>query len=160
MKARPASVIPAMAAAVSLAVAVGVRAQTDGLRHITDFASVEYYEAPNQQQIRWRLFGAEAQPLAGGFLVIKQLRMETFATDGKPGMVVTAPECVYDTLNGVASSPGHVHVQSGDGNFRVEGDGFLWQQTNSCLIISNSVRTVIEGMPLLPNAGQTARKQG
>ena len=56
-----------------------------------------------------------------------------------------APECVYDTLNGVANSPGHLQLRTGDGNFRVEGDGFLWRQDDALLTISNHVHTVIEG---------------
>jgi hypothetical protein len=44
----------------------------------------------------------------------------------------------------VANSPGHLQVQTGDGKFRVEGDGFLWRQSDSFLTISNNVRTVVE----------------
>ena len=35
-------------------------------------------------------------------------------------------------------------LQTGDGKFRVEGDGFLWRQNDSFLTISNHVHTVIE----------------
>jgi hypothetical protein len=35
-------------------------------------------------------------------------------------------------------------LQNGDGKFVVEGEGFLWRQTNSFLTISNNVRTRIE----------------
>ena len=86
-----------------------------------------------------RLSGAEAQPLPGGLLAIKQLKLETFDSDGKPEIVVDAPECIYDTLNGMASSPGQLQVQTGDGKIRVEGEGFLWRQNDSFLTISNHV---------------------
>jgi len=120
------------------------RTQPNGVQHASNFTSVEYFEPPHQQQMKSRLSGAEAQPLAGGLLVIKQLKLETFAMDGKPEMIVNAPECVYDTFNHVASSPGHLQAQTGDGKFRVEGDGFLWRQNDSLLIISNRVQTVID----------------
>jgi len=120
------------------------RPQQNGAQHASDFTSVEYFEPPNQQQIKSRLSGAEAQPQAGGLLVIKQLRLETFNANGKPEMVVNAPECVYNTFNRTASSPGHLTALTGDGKFRVEGDGFLWRQNDSFLTISNHVRTVIE----------------
>ncbi len=120
------------------------RAQLNGVQHASDFTSVEYFEPPHQQQMKSRLSGAEAQPQAGGLLVIHQLKLETFSEDGKPGMIVTAPECVYDTFNRVANSPGHLLAQTGDGKFRVEGDGFLWRQNDSLLIISNRVQTVID----------------
>ena len=119
-------------------------AQPDGIQHASDFASVEYFEPPNQQQIKSRLSGAEAQPQAGGLLVIKQLKLETFNANGKPEMIVNAPECIYDTFNRVANSPGHLQLQASDGKFQVEGDGFLWRQNDSFLTISNHVHTVIQ----------------
>jgi len=120
------------------------RPQSNGVQHASDFASVEYFEPPHQQQMKSRLSGAEAQPQAGGLLVIKQLQLETFKPDGKPEITVTAPECVYDTFKRTASSPGHLQVRTGDGKIHVEGDGFLWRQNDSFLTISNHVRTLIE----------------
>ena len=112
--------------------------------HASDFTSVEYYPAPNQQQMKSRLSGAEAQPLAGGLLAIKQLKLETFGPDGKSEIVVNAPECVYDQLSGTASSAGRLQVQYEEGKIRVEGEGFLWRQSDSFLTISNRVSTVLQ----------------
>ena len=126
---------------------VVARAQQNASGHASGFTSVEYYEPPHHQQVKSRLSGAEASPQPGGLLVIKQLKVETFGLDGKPEVVVDAPECVYDTLKGVANSPGHLQVRSGDGRFHVEGEGFLWRQSDSFLTISNHVRTVIEVSP-------------
>lgn len=124
-----------------------VRAQQTTTGHANDFSSVEYFEPPHQTLMKSRLSGAEAQPLAGGLLVIKQLKLETFDTNGTPGLIVKAPECVYDTLHGVASSPGHLRLETSDASSHVEGDGFLWRQANSFLTISNNVQTVIETGP-------------
>jgi hypothetical protein len=124
-----------------------VRAQQSAAGHASDFSSVEYFEPPHQTLMKSRLSGAEAQPQAGGLLVIKQLKLEMFDTNGTVEMVVKAPDCVYDTMYGVASSPGHLRLETGDGNSHVEGDGFLWRQTNSFLTISNNVHTVIETAP-------------
>ena len=120
-------------------------AQQNSSGHASDFTSVEYYEPPHHQQVKSRLSGAEASPQPGGLLVIKQLKVETFDLNGKPEIVVDAPECVYDTLKGVATSPGQLQVRTGDGRFRVEGEGFLWRHSDSFLTISNHVRTVFEG---------------
>ena len=120
------------------------RAQENGPQHASDFTSTEYYEPPHQRQIKSVLSGAEALPQPGGRLIIKQLKLETFDLDGKLGITIMAPECIYDTLKGQANSPGHLQVQTGDGRIRVEGDGFLWRQNDSFLTISNNVRTVIE----------------
>jgi hypothetical protein len=123
-------------------------AQPGAASHARDFTSVKYYDAaPLQRQMKSRLSGAEAQPLPGGLLVIKQLKLETFTTNGSPQAIVEAPECVYDMRNGVANSAGHLQLQSGDGKIRVEGDGFLWRQDDSFLKISNNVHTVIETGP-------------
>ena len=129
--------------------AVTIRAQQNDVRHASDFSSVEYFEAPHQQQMKSRLSGAEAQPQAGGLLLIKKLKLEMFKEDGRLEYEVDAPDCAYDTLRGAASSPGPLRLQTGDGKFRVTGDGFLWRQNDSFLTISNHVRTVIEGAPSL-----------
>jgi hypothetical protein len=112
--------------------------------HASDFSSVEYFDPPHQTQMKSRLSGAEARPLAGGLLVIKDLKLETFNTNGVPEMIVRAPHCVYDTQKGTANSPGHLRLETGDGDSHIEGDGFLWRQSSSLLTISNNVRTVIE----------------
>ena len=110
----------------------------------TDFTSDSYFEPPHEQQVKVRLSGAEASPLPGGLLDVKKLKVETFNTAGRTELVVRAPQCTYAPLDGVASSAGHLELRSGDGKFRVEGDGFLWRQNESSLTISNRVRTVIE----------------
>lgn len=125
------------------------RAQQNGLQHASNFTSTEYYGPTNQQQIKSILSGAEALPQPGGQLIIKQLKLEMFNPDGELEWVVIAPECVYDTFKGVANSPGHLEVRTGDGKFRVEGDGFLWRQSDSFLTISNNVRTVVENGALM-----------
>jgi len=133
----------ATAAAWLAAAAFGLRAQQSG--HATDFVSTDYYEPPRQQQVKSILSGAEALPQSGGVLIIKQLKLQTFDPDGKIQIIVTAPECVYDTQGGTARSPGPLQLQNGDGSFHVEGEGFLWRQTNNFLTISNKVRTRIIG---------------
>ena len=138
------------ASAVFFIIAVGVaRAQTNVLAgvkdlHATDFTSEQYFEPPNEQLVKLRLSGASALPLPGGLLEVKQLKIENFNTNRTLLAVVRAPQCTFAPLDGVASSAGHLELQSGDGKFRVEGDGFLWQQNESSLTISNRVRTVIE----------------
>ena len=120
------------------------RAQQTGLQHANNFTSTEYYEQPHQQQIKSILSGAEALPQPGGRLIVKQLKLETFNLDGELEVTIMAPECIYDTLNGVANSPGHLQVRTGDGRIHLEGDGFLWRQSDQKLTISNNVCTVFE----------------
>ena len=132
------------------AIAPGARAQATGAQHASDFTSIEYYESTNQQQqIKSIISGAEALPQPGGLLIIKQLKLEMYNPDGKLEWIVNAPECIYDTLKGVANSSGHLEVQTGDGKFHVAGEGFLWRQSDSFLTISNNQRTVVENGALL-----------
>jgi hypothetical protein len=112
-----------------------------------DFSTVEYFEAPYQQQVKTRLSGAQAQPIAGGLLLIKQLRLESYDENGKTQFIALAPECLYDPVHGEASSPGPVHMQTGNADLKIDGEGFLWQQSASFFIISNNVETMIQKVP-------------
>ena len=134
--------LAAVAAALVLA-AVDNHAQQIPAAHAKDFTSHTYFEPPHEQQVKMKLSGAEAVPLAGFMWDVKQLHIETFDESGKLEMVVRAPQCSY-ALGGVASSPGRLELQAGDGKFRVSGVGFLWRQTESLLIISNDVHSVVE----------------
>ncbi len=96
--------------------------------------------------MRFRISGVEAQP-QGQLLLIKQLKLETFDSNGVPGLIVKAPNCVYDVVHGVANSSGHVRLETADGRSHVEGDGFLWRRMDHFLTISNNVQTVIEPGP-------------
>ncbi len=122
----------------------GAQPLPSGLGYATNFSSAAYFEPPNEQQVKIRLSGAEASPLPGTLFDLKKMKVEKFGADGKLEAVVLAPQCIYAPLDGVATSAGHLEFHSGDGKFRVEGDGFLWQQNESSLVISNHVRSVIK----------------
>jgi hypothetical protein len=115
----------------------------------TDFNSVQYYKAPHQQEIQLLFSGAEADPIAGGLLLVKQVKLEKFDLDGKLQLVAEAPECIYDPVNAVANSPGAVHVRNGDGSLTMDGEGFVWRERESLFTISNQVNTVFDKMPAL-----------
>ena len=132
-----------LAAAMSLAATPSRAQQIPVASGATDFNSVQYYKAPHQQDIECLFSGAEADPLPGGLLLIKQAKIEKFYLTGKLQVVAEAPECVYDPVNNVANSPGEVHVRTGDGKLKIDGEGFLWRQNESVFTISNQVETVI-----------------
>ena len=141
----------AVLAAFWLYAAAPARAQLESLPmlgatngYATNITSVVYFEPPHEQQVKMKLSGAEALPLPGGLLDVRQLRVETFGVDGKTELVVRAPQCTYAPLDGVANSAGHLELESGDGKFHVEGEGFLWRQNTAALTISNRVHTVID----------------
>ena len=109
----------------------------------TEFTSEQYFEAPNEQQIKLRLSGASAINLPGGLQEIKQVRIEMFFTNGLTRAVAETPKCELQ-LDGVASSAGRLVLRSGDGKIRIEGDGFLWRQDPVALTISNNVHTGVK----------------
>ena len=122
----------------------GERAQQVVVQNATDFTSDDYFEPPNQQLVKMRLSGASATPLPGGGQDITNLKIETFNLAGKTQAIIRAPQCTYLVLDGVASSPGHLEIEAGEGKMRTTGDGFLWRQNDNSLTISNNVHTVIQ----------------
>lgn len=128
----------------ALWLAAHAQEQVPPMGYATNFSSAAYYESPHEQQVKMRLSGSEVRPLPDARYDLKNMKIEKFSVDGRLEAVAVAPQCVYAPLDRVASSAGHVELMSGDGRFRVEGDGFLWQQDDSSLVISNHVRTVIK----------------
>ncbi|HUA65185.1 MAG TPA: hypothetical protein VME24_05010 [Alphaproteobacteria bacterium] len=138
-----------LAAAILFAGPLAPAQQLPTAGSATDFNSVQYYGAPHQQEIKCLFSGAEADPIAGGLLLVKKVKLEKFDLDGKLQLVAEAPECIYDPVNAVANSSSAVHVRSGDGNLTMDGEGFLWREHEYLLTISNRVNTVFEKMPAL-----------
>jgi hypothetical protein len=120
------------------------------LGQVKDFFVPDYYDPPNQNQMKSLLRGAEAQPQPDRRVLIKELQLETYAPDGKPTMIVRAPDCIYDVANQTASSTNHIEARTADGKLFIEGDGFHWEQTNAIFTISNRVHTTIRQEPKIP----------
>ena len=112
----------------------------------------EYFDPPHETQMKSLLEGAKAQPQEGGRILIAGAKMQTFRVSGEPVMAVEAPECVYDSGQRSVNSAGPLRMRAVDGRFYLEGEGFLWQQTNSSLFVSNHVHTIIHQDLLRPPA--------
>ncbi|MBI3850667.1 MAG: hypothetical protein HY298_10410 [Verrucomicrobia bacterium] len=110
---------------------------------ISKFRFAEPYDPPLQNQTKYLLMGAEGRALGEGKVLLKEFRMETFARNGDRQTISSAPECVYDTINRTVSSAGPMQMQTADGKFFIQGEGFLLRQTNLSLVISNKVETTI-----------------
>jgi hypothetical protein len=136
-----------LAAMILFVVAVrDVAQQIPTTGHASAFTTDMYYEHPNEQQVQTRFSGAEATPLPGGLLDVKDLKVEAFNTNGLLQLVAKSPQCTYAMLDGMADSPSHLNMDSGDGKFHLEGDGFrlIWKKNATSLTVSNQVHTVIE----------------
>ena len=99
-------------------------------------------------QLRAVFSGADARPITGGqgLVLVTKFSMVAYkeGTNKIPELIVEAPECVFDRSSYTASSSGPLKVYTGQTNLTIEGRGFLCQQTNMLLLISNDVRTAIQ----------------
>lgn len=112
----------------------------------------EHYGPPHESQIKSLLEGGSFTPLVGGQTLLSNgITLQTFTESNTLQLVIKAPECLYDSAAQTASSTGPLRVETPDGKFSIEGRGFLWQQTNTSLFISNQVHTVVTSDALQAN---------
>lgn len=123
-------------------VLLGCMAQQFPFGEFRDFSLPEYYDAPHATQMKSLLQGEEAVPSAEGKILIKKLKLQTFREDGEGEFIMRANDCFYDIEARSAASSGPLVMRTADGRFSTEGEGFLWRENESILIISNRVHTV------------------
>ena len=119
---------------------------------VKGFKVPEYYDPPHETQMKSMLEGAQAQRQPDGRWLVTKAKYRTFRVTGEGELAVEAPQCFYDPGQRTLSSSGPLHVQTADGKFSIEGEGFLWQQTNSTLLVSNRVHTIIHPELLGPQS--------
>ncbi len=119
-----------------------------------------HFPPPYERQMQSLLRGGEARPMPGErFRCSAGVELETFLKTGETNLVVQTPECTVDQRNKAVSASGALKVQSAGGRFVIEGTGFLWRQTNSSLVISNDVHTVVQP-DMLASASTNRTLQG
>ncbi len=123
---------------------VVTNSQTASPTIITGFNGSKYFPAPHFAQMEMKLTGKEAIELPNKKFQVTQPHLTTFNRQGVRQIEIEAPHCLYNEPTRLLNSPGHVTVTTGDGRFRIEGDGFSFQQKENLLIISNAVHAVIE----------------
>jgi lipopolysaccharide export system protein LptA len=110
------------------------------------FRIAENYPPPNETQIKSLVEGGRAVPLEGGKIQLSEgVSLRSFSESNTVIVAITASHCLLDQTSKTASSSGPLRLESGDGRLFIEGEGFLWSQTNSSLVISNRVHTRLEG---------------
>jgi len=102
----------------------------------------EYYP-PEHTQLKSMLECSQAQRQPDGRYLITNAKYRSFRLTGEGELNVEAPLCTYDQGQRTINSAGPIHAQTADGKFSIEGEGFLYLQTNSTLQISNRVHTII-----------------
>jgi lipopolysaccharide transport protein LptA len=103
----------------------------------------EYYDPPHETQLKSVLECSQAQRQPDGRYLITAAKYRTFRVTGEGELAVEAPQCTYDQGQRSVSSAGPLQAQSADAKFSIEGEGFLYRQTNSTLLVSNRVHTVV-----------------
>ncbi len=128
--------------ALYLCFAPGAMAQHAG--HATDFRTHQDYEGPALNQKKTEFSGKDASPLGGpNKVLVKGADMRNFREDGSLIMAAQAPECVYDARLKQARSSGPLQMHTGDGRFFIEGVGFMWNEGESSLQLSNRVHSIL-----------------
>src|SRR5664280_360038 len=134
------------AALVLLVFGLALSLRPSGAQPVTvtgGFKSAEYHPAPNETQMKSLLEGAGAQPQPDGRLLVTKAKYQTFATNNEVELDVEAPQCFYDQAGKTISSSGPLSMHIANGRFSIEGEGFLYQQTNLTLLVSNRVHTIL-----------------
>ncbi|HOX56161.1 MAG TPA: LptA/OstA family protein [Candidatus Paceibacterota bacterium] len=116
------------------------------------FKFADYHEAPHDTQMKALIEGAQAQQQADKRWLVTKAKYQTFSPTGEGELVVEAPECLFDPTHRSISSAGPLQVQTANGRFAIKGEGFVRQQTNATLLVSNRVHTTIHPDLLKPAA--------
>src|SRR5438046_1353070 len=130
-----------------------VGAQTFGA--IKGFKVAEPHAPPHEKQTKSLLQGGKAVLVPGGAVLSEGVLLQTFSETNTPQIIVRAQECFCNSSNHTVNSAGPLYMQTADGRFSLQGEGFYWRQTNSSLIVSNNVHTLIQ-----PSLFQTPATNG
>src|ERR1017187_8367261 len=122
---------------------------------VLGFKVPEYYDPPHETQMKSMLEGARAQRQPDGRYLITEAKWRTFGLTGEGELNAKAPQCFYDQRQRTISSAGPLHVETADGKFFIDGEGFLYRQTNSTLLVSNRVHTILHAELLQSQAAPT-----
>jgi hypothetical protein len=110
----------------------------------------EYYEMPligksRSFPLKGLISGEQGRHLSNSIYLVTVMRLEHYEFEGVTNLLARAPECLFDTDTRVAWSTGRLEIVGRGGALTIHGyQGFHASLTNSILIISNRVRTVIE----------------
>ncbi len=107
------------------------------------FQVADHFDPPNETVMKSLLKGARARPLSNDLTLLIQAELEMFQTNGQRQLLVRAPQCFYDRARASANSAGPMSAETADGKFTIEGQGFLWRETNASLFISNHVHSLV-----------------
>jgi hypothetical protein len=145
-----------VAAVVAMAMARGLLAHgqipqtTSKSDLVRDFILPDYYPSSNGvRRLKTRVTGTEARILSNGVFALKQPRLESYREDGTTlEWVAVSPECTVEMKTKLVRGNTNMYFHTADERLFLSGIGFLLQQTNSVLILSNQTFTWIDRQAL------------
>ena len=145
-----------MAAVVAMTMARGLLAHgqipqtTSKSDLVRDFILPDYYPSTNGvRRLKTRVTGTEARILSNNVFALKQPRVESYREDGTTlDWVAVSPECTVEMKTKLVRGNTNVYIHTADERLFLSGIGFLLQQTNSVLILSNQTFTWIDRQAL------------
>ena len=145
----------AIVIALATVICVVARAAEAKIGTGRDFRFPDYYAASNGvRRLKTLVTGSEAQFVTNdnSVIALKNPHLESYTPEGKVEWTATSPECTVNIKTKEVRSNTNLIFQTADERLRQTGVGFLWQQTNSMLIISNQSQTTIDKAALTNNA--------
>ena len=95
-------------------------------------------------QLKGLLTGEEGELISTDSILVRTMQLEHYAVDGRTNVVARAPECLFNPHTRLAWSTGRLEITALEGRFFIESnEGFEGSLTNTSLILSNRVRTVL-----------------
>ena len=107
-----------------------------------DFRVFDYYRG--SQRMKALLRGGEAEYLLNP-IPMRRVTIETYTETGLTNLVAKSDTSWCNRTNRTAYSAGPLEFRLSEGRFRLSGWGYHWSQTNTHLIVSNQVRSVLKG---------------
>lgn len=146
MKARPFLLVAAL---LALSWTPALRAQPVG--RAQDFR----FPLFSQNRQTGMLTGTGADTRPDGTVSLATARVEQYDAKGRTNanIIVLATNCAVDLRQSRVWSADGLRVMTADSQLTLEGVGFTWSQTNSELVVSNRIRTLVRKNPERPEAG-------
>jgi hypothetical protein len=112
-----------------------------------DFKVPEYYPTSNGvRQLKILISGREAEPVSNSMNIvrIKDTTLTNYTPDGRLDWTAYSPECTVNVNTREVRGTTNMVFRTADEKLFLSGIGFLWQHSNSVLILSNQVSTWID----------------
>jgi hypothetical protein len=127
--------------------------QTSRITEAKDFKLPLFYPSTaGVQRIKTVIAGERWRFVTNGLVHLTRPGITNYRPDGTLEWIATSPECTVDINTKEARGHTNIFFKTADDRFYQTAVGFLWQQSNSVLIVSNQVRTWIDKQALTKTA--------